>query len=103
MRVVFFASLVPFIDACKEMFSPSTCFRAWSKHASSGSDGSRKLGELMAHQGISWAIFLDLDETLVFTSRIESLRRKRLWEEAKRSFHFTSLPPGTQQFLQHAR
>lgn len=57
----------------------------------------------MAHQSISWAIFLDLDETLVFTSPIEPLRRKRLWEEAKRSFHRTSLPPGTQQFLQHAR
>ena len=49
---------------------------------------------------VRWAIFLDLDETLVFTSQIEALRKKRAWQQAYQSFHLTSLPPNTKVFLQ---
>ncbi len=49
-----------------------------------------------------WAIFLDLDETLVFTSQIEPLRKQRAWHQAYQSFHLTNLPPGTKAFLQRA-
>jgi HAD superfamily hydrolase (TIGR01549 family) len=49
-----------------------------------------------------WAIFLDLDETLVFTSQLEPLRRQREWQQVYQSFHVTSLPPGTREFLQQA-
>jgi HAD superfamily hydrolase (TIGR01549 family) len=50
-----------------------------------------------------WSIFLDLDETLVFTSSIEPLRKQRNWAKVYQSFHLTSLPPGTQEFLRQVR
>lgn len=49
-----------------------------------------------------WAIFLDLDETLVLTSAIEHFRRQRQWLQAYQSFHLTTLPGGTHEFLLQA-
>ncbi len=50
-----------------------------------------------------WAILLDLDQTLVFTSALLDLRRRREWQQIYRLFHTTDLPPGTRQFIQDAR
>jgi FMN phosphatase YigB (HAD superfamily) len=47
----------------------------------------------------SWGILLDLDQTLVLTSRIAHLRDARRWSEAGRSLGETSLPSGTRKFL----
>jgi HAD superfamily hydrolase (TIGR01509 family) len=46
------------------------------------------------------AVFLDLDQTLVMTQAIESLRKKRDWPSVYRALHKTYLPPGTKVFLQ---
>jgi HAD superfamily hydrolase (TIGR01549 family) len=50
-----------------------------------------------------WAILLDLDQTLVLTNALLDLRRRREWQQIYRSFHLTSQPPGTQQFIQIVR
>lgn len=46
-----------------------------------------------------WGVLFDLDETLVLTSAIESLRRKP-WAKAYAAFSKTGLPKGTVQFLE---
>jgi len=48
-----------------------------------------------------WAVLLDLDNTLVLTDTIESLRR-RPWSRCYRAFGLTKLPPGTAEFLAQA-
>lgn len=50
----------------------------------------------------AWAIFLDLDQTLVLTSSLEHLRKQRQWQQVYQSFHLTALPTGTRQFLLQA-
>lgn len=47
-----------------------------------------------------WAILIDLDQTLVETSRLAELRHRRNWAQVYQSFHLTTLYPGTCQFLQ---
>ena len=49
-----------------------------------------------------WAILLDLDQTLVLTSTLLDLRKRREWQQVYRLFHTTDLPPGTRQFIQNA-
>jgi HAD superfamily hydrolase (TIGR01549 family) len=46
-----------------------------------------------------WAVIFDLDETLVLTSAIEPLRRKRVWSDVYAAFGKTILPAGTLEFL----
>jgi HAD superfamily hydrolase (TIGR01549 family) len=46
-----------------------------------------------------WAVMFDLDETLVLTGALESLRRRRRWTEVYASLDQTRLPRGTLQFL----
>ncbi len=50
-----------------------------------------------------WGILLDLDETLVLTSKLEELRRRRAWQQVYRSFSESTLPPGTREFLEKTR
>jgi HAD superfamily hydrolase (TIGR01549 family) len=52
---------------------------------------------------VSGAVLLDLDETLVLTSRIEPLRKSRRWAQAYREFDQTTLPPYTRAFLLQVR
>jgi HAD superfamily hydrolase (TIGR01549 family) len=52
---------------------------------------------------VSCAVLLDLDETLVLTSRIESLRKQRRWAEVYGQFDQTTLPVGTREFLARLR
>jgi HAD superfamily hydrolase (TIGR01549 family) len=47
-----------------------------------------------------WAVVFDLDETLVLTSPLESLRRWRKWKEVYAAFGQTRLPDGTLRFLE---
>src|SRR5689334_18674080 len=47
-----------------------------------------------------WAVVFDLDETLVITSALESLRRSRRWKDVYAAFDQTRLPWGTQRFLE---
>jgi HAD superfamily hydrolase (TIGR01549 family) len=47
----------------------------------------------------SWAVILDLDETLVLTSAIQALRSRRVWPEVYAAFNKTRLPSGTLEFL----
>src|ERR1700721_782563 len=47
-----------------------------------------------------WAVMFVLDETLVLTSALEPLRRKRRWIEVYASLDRTRLPRGTLQFLE---
>jgi HAD superfamily hydrolase (TIGR01509 family) len=47
-----------------------------------------------------WAVVFDLDETLVLTSALEPLRRTRNWQKVYAAFDRTSLPRGTQGFLE---
>jgi HAD superfamily hydrolase (TIGR01509 family) len=54
---------------------------------------------MMANKVKDWAVLFDLDETLVLTSAIESLRRKP-WARAYAAFPKTRLPNGTVQFLE---
>ena len=44
-------------------------------------------------------VMLDLDETLVISRAIESLRRNRQWKECYAQFASTLLPDGTVEFL----
>jgi HAD superfamily hydrolase (TIGR01549 family) len=46
-----------------------------------------------------WAVLFDLDETLVLTSALEPLRRKRVWSDVYAAFNKTQLPRGTLNFL----
>jgi HAD superfamily hydrolase (TIGR01509 family) len=48
----------------------------------------------------NWAVVFDLDETLVLTSALESLRKTRRWTEVYAAFDQTSLPQGTLRFLE---
>ena len=62
--------------------------------------------ELVADRGErrhSQGVLLDLDQTLVLTSRIAHLRDSRRWKDVSRSMGETSLPPGTRQFLEEVR
>lgn len=52
---------------------------------------------------IKWAILFDLDQTLVLTSSLEQLRRRRAWAEVYKSFGKTQLPPGTRIFVNKVR
>lgn len=45
------------------------------------------------------AAIFDLDETLVLTSALESLRKKRVWPDVYAAFDKTQLPTGTSRFL----
>lgn len=47
-----------------------------------------------------WAVVFDLDETLVITSALESLRRTRRWKDVYAAFSQTWLPPETLRFIQ---
>jgi phosphoglycolate phosphatase-like HAD superfamily hydrolase len=47
----------------------------------------------------SWAVLFDLDETLVLTSKLESLRRTRDWPAVYAAFDRTTLPAGTASSL----
>jgi HAD superfamily hydrolase (TIGR01549 family) len=47
-----------------------------------------------------WVVLLDLDDTLVLTSKIQHLRRRGSWRQAYASFSETSLRRGTKTFLQ---
>jgi HAD superfamily hydrolase (TIGR01509 family) len=49
-----------------------------------------------------WAVLFDLDETLVLTSALEPLRRKRVWANVYASFDKTQLPGGTLKFVKRA-
>jgi HAD superfamily hydrolase (TIGR01549 family) len=46
-----------------------------------------------------WAVVFDLDETLVLTSALEPLRKKRVWPDVYRAFGKTKLPNGTLEFI----
>lgn len=46
-----------------------------------------------------WAVIFDLDETLVLTSALEPLRKKRMWSDVYAAFDKTQLPSGTLKFL----
>jgi len=48
---------------------------------------------------ITWTVLLDLDQTLVLTSALDSLRTQRAWSQIYQQFHRTHLPPGTREFL----
>jgi ATP-dependent DNA helicase RecQ len=47
-----------------------------------------------------WAVVLDIDETLVLTSTLEPLRKKRKWGEVYAAFSQTRLPNGTLDFIE---
>jgi HAD superfamily hydrolase (TIGR01549 family) len=51
------------------------------------------------NKNADWAVVFDLDETLVLTSALEPLRRKRRWAEVYSAFSRTELPVGTLEFL----
>jgi HAD superfamily hydrolase (TIGR01662 family) len=46
-----------------------------------------------------WAVLFDLDETLVLTSRLETLRRTRDWQAVYAAFDQTALPQNTTSSL----
>ena len=45
--------------------------------------------------GDKWAVLFDLDETLVLSAALESLRRAGDWPKVYAAFGMTTLPPGT--------
>jgi HAD superfamily hydrolase (TIGR01509 family) len=47
----------------------------------------------------NWAVLFDLDETLVLTSALESLRKARVWANVYAAFDKTTLPSGTLKFI----
>ena len=51
----------------------------------------------------TWTVLFDLDQTLVLTSALKSLRRARAWQQIYDRLHLTQLPPGTLDFLRKAR
>jgi HAD superfamily hydrolase (TIGR01549 family) len=52
------------------------------------------------NKNFKWAVVFDLDETLVLTSALESLRKTRRWQEVYAAFDHTRLPRGTHRFLE---
>jgi HAD superfamily hydrolase (TIGR01549 family) len=70
-------------------------FRSQAKAPPTGSDTGRNPPESQ----VPWGIFLDLDDTLVLTSALESLRRRRAWNEVYNAFGLTSVPSGTHEFI----
>ena len=54
------------------------------------------------NKGTKWAVIFDLDETLVLTSALEPLRKKRAWADVYAAFDKTRLPSGTLEFLERA-
>ena len=54
----------------------------------------------MTKKSDGWAVLLDLDETLVLTSSLETLRRGRKWNEVYAAFSRTTLPKGTAEFVE---
>lgn len=50
-----------------------------------------------------WAVLLDLDQTLVLTSALFSLRQQQRWQEIDTLLHLAVLPRGTREFLHQAR
>ncbi|BCL79698.1 hypothetical protein ccbrp13_21630 [Ktedonobacteria bacterium brp13] len=54
-------------------------------------------------QQSTWAIFLDLDQTLVITAAIEQYRKNRQWLVIHQYFNKTSLPDHTKAFLERVR
>jgi HAD superfamily hydrolase (TIGR01509 family) len=53
----------------------------------------------MTNKSNDWAVLFDLDETLVGTSALEPLRKKRVWPDVYKAFDKTKLPNGTLEFL----
>ena len=49
---------------------------------------------------MDWAVVFDIDETLVLTSRLEPLRKKRKWTDVYAAFPQTQLPNGTLDFIE---
>jgi len=49
-----------------------------------------------------WAVLFDLDNTLVLTDAIETLRRKP-WSRCYAAFGLTTLPSGTLEFIERLR
>src|SRR5258705_7364048 len=45
------------------------------------------------------AVLFDLDETLVLTSALEPLRKRRNWPTVYANFSQTALPPATLEFI----
>ena len=58
-------------------------------------------GDPMAPE--NWTILFDLDQTLILTSALASLRNARAWSRVYEQFHLTNLPPGTLEFLSQVR
>lgn len=52
---------------------------------------------------VEWAILLDLDQTLVLTADIESLRQQREWQKVYKALNETRLPDGTKDFIAKIR
>jgi HAD superfamily hydrolase (TIGR01549 family) len=51
------------------------------------------------NKSTDWAVVFDLDETLVLTSALEPLRKKRVWPDVYKAFDKTKLPKGTLEFI----
>lgn len=49
------------------------------------------------------AVIFDLDNTLVLTDSLKTLRAERRWKQILRSFDRTTIPPGTLEFLNEIR
>jgi HAD superfamily hydrolase (TIGR01662 family) len=56
----------------------------------------------MTTKQTDWAVIFDLDETLVQTSALEPLRKKRVWHEVYKAFDKTQIPTGTLEFIKKA-
>lgn len=50
-----------------------------------------------------WAILFDLDDTLVQTSQLEALRRRRAWQEVYEALDRSLLTDGTIELIEAAR
>jgi HAD superfamily hydrolase (TIGR01549 family) len=53
----------------------------------------------LAERSADAGLLLDLDDTLVITSRIETLRARRHWALVYEALEQTTLPPGTREFI----
>src|SRR6266446_5899894 len=60
---------------------------------------SRPCGAQM-EKAREWAVLFDLDETLVITYALETLRNTGRWAEVRAGFPKTRLPNGTVTFLE---
>ena len=54
---------------------------------------------MIVPSGDKWAVLFDLDETLVLSAALESLRRAGDWPKVYAAFGMTTLPPGTVEAL----